>query len=454
MTSEIDQVIAEAKAKEAVWKKEIEEMRKKSFSTICVHGAYTQEESIRNNNSAVIEPVFSSSAQSLKNSYWLEAAMSYKIPAWGYSRIANPTIAYLELVLSMLESYKQPFSASACCTSSGMAAIKAATEPFLVNLKNKDNQKMNFVSMAQVYGGTFQLFNERYAKERGIEVRWIKDPTNFEEWRSNIDENTRFVYGEMPSNPGLQIFDIKKVAELSHNFEIPLIVDSTIATPVLLRPLEHGADIVIHSLTKSITSSGRVIGGAIISKENIKCKFLTVEQKKDFAGWIKLWPARDSGACLSSEAAAHVIDEIKTLRMRMNQLSKAALEIAAFLEKHEKVEKVNYLGLESNSLHSLAKQYMYLVDSNKNRYGHLLSFTVKGGLEETRKVFDKLKIIFKATDLGRIKSIATIPSISTHQQQGEDARKLASIPDNLIRLCVGAENPQDLINDLDNALKN
>jgi len=452
--TELERVVSEASRKQAIWEREIEEMKRKNFATICVHGAYTPGEALRNNNGSIIEPVYSSSAQAFENTYWLEGALSYKIPAWVYSRIANPTIGYLELLIAMLESYRQPFNASALCTSSGMSAIKTATEPLLINLKNEGTGEKNFVSMAQCYGGTFQLFNERYGKERGIEVRWVKDPADAGEWEENIDENTRFVYGEMPSNPRQVIFDLERVAKIAHAHGTPLIVDSTIATPALMRPLEHGADIVIHSLTKSITASGRVVGGAIVSRQNIVWENAPdKEMRHDFASWVKLWPARDAGPCMSAEGAAHCLDSIKTLRMRMDSMSRTTMAVAEFLETHKMIENVDYLGLENHSLHSLAKKYLKLVDSDENCYGQILGFTIKGGLENTRSVFNKLNLIMRATDLGRIKSLATIPSVSTHYQQGEEGRRLAKVPANMIRLSVGAEDARDIIDELDNALK-
>ncbi|MBI5035735.1 O-acetylhomoserine aminocarboxypropyltransferase/cysteine synthase [Candidatus Micrarchaeota archaeon] len=444
-------VVEKAKAAQCVWEKEIERMRRMKFATICVHGAYTATEAVRNNHGSIIEPVYSSTAQAYADSDWLEAALAYQIPAWAYSRIANPTVGYLEILLAMLEGYRSPFKTSACCTSSGMAAIKAATEPFLVD--TKPHEKKNIVAMAQCYGGTYRQFDVRYGQERNIEVRWVKDASNLEEWAEKIDRDTRFVYGEFPTNPGIQIFDIQKVAGLVHARGVPLIVDSTIATPALLRPLEHGADVVVQSLTKTLTSSGRIIGGAIISREKIMTSIGCEEMREDFAGWVKLWPYRDGGPSFSAENAAHTLDSIKTLRMKADTLSQSALRIAEFLEGHGAVGEVSYLGLESDPLHGLAKKYMRLVDSGENRYGHLLSFTVKGGASTARRVLDRLWLVFRATDLGRIKSIATIPSITTHHQQGEDARKAAGIPHNMIRLCVGAEDTDDLIKELEHALQ-
>jgi O-acetylhomoserine/O-acetylserine sulfhydrylase-like pyridoxal-dependent enzyme len=445
----LDDVVSEVKAKQAVWEKEIATMRTKKFSTICVHGAYTKHEAIANNQGAIIEPVYTSTSQAFRNADCLEAALAYKIPAWAYSRIANPTIGYLELMLSMLESYGTQHRASACCTSSGMAAIRAACEPFISEEKQG---KKNIVSMAQVYGGTFQLFSERFAKERGIEVRWVENPSDLGEWAAKIDSDTRFVYGEIPSNPGIMLFDIAEVAKLAHAQGAPLITDSTLSTPALCRPLEHGSDIVVHSLTKTMTWSGRAIAGVLVSKENVHSKSISEEARRDFAGWVKLWPLRDAGACISPDNAARVADCVRVLPSTVDLLSNNAMKVASFLEGHPTVERVHYPGLLSHSQHEIAKKYMKLADAGENRFGHLLSFEVKGGHASARKVLDRLTFVFNATDLGRIKSVAVIPTISTHQQQGEEGRKLAHIPANLVRLCVGGEHPDDTIADLDQAL--
>ena len=445
----LDEVVSEVKAKQAVWEKEIARMRTKKFSTLCVHGAYTKHEAIANNQGAIIEPVYTSTSQAFRDADCLEAALAYKIPAWAYSRIANPTIGYLELELSMLESYGTTHTASACCTSSGMAAIRAAAEPFITDEKPGGK---NIVSMAQVYGGTFQLFSERFAKERGVEVRWVENPSDLGEWKSKIDSGTRFVYGEIPSNPGIMLFDIEKVAELAHASGAPLITDATISTPALCRPLAHGSDIVVHSLTKTMTWSGRAVAGVLVSKADIRSEVVCDAAKRDFAGWVKLWPLRDAGACISPDNAARVHDCLRVLPGTVDLLSRNAMRVATFLEGHPCVERVHYPGLSSHPQHEIAKKYMRLVDSSENRFGHLLSFEVKGGHAAARKVLDRLSIIFNATDLGRIKSVAVIPTISTHQQQGEEGRKKARIPANLIRLCVGAEDADDIIAELKSAL--
>lgn len=434
-----------------------DEVKKWRFDTIAVHGTYSVQDAIENNQGAIIEPMFLSSAQAYRDSDEMEAAQTYQIPTWAYTRIHNPSQGYLEDTLALLDGYGSDVDTSCFVTASGMAAISAAIHPLLAH---KNGETVNFVACAQVYGGTFQLFNVRRMQEQGVECRWVGDPNNLDEWKSKIDKNTRFLYGELPSNPGLSFFDLKKVTDLAHEHGLPFIADSTVATPALLRPIQHGADIVVHSVTKTITSGGLTIAGAVIARKNIVCNLSNDALKADFASYCLLWPNRDSGASLSPLHAILALNEIRTLRTRVDALSQSSMKVAQFLEQHPKVAKVNYLGLESYKLHELAKKYLWLVDAKYdaqygkdiNRYGHLMSFIPKGGVPAARLVLDGLKRIWRATDLGRIKSIATIPAISTHQQMGEESRTLAAIPGDLIRLSVGGEHPDDIIKDLDQAL--
>ena len=256
----------------------------------------------------------------------------------------------------------------------------------------------------------------------------------------------------MPSNPQQACSDLQALAKLAHRFQIPLIVDSTIATPALMRPLQHGADIVVQSLTKTIGSGGAAIGGAVIARHDLTSRHLAAEAKADYAVWLKLWPARDSGPCMSPYSAFFFLNDLRTLRIKVEWFSRNTMAVAEFLAGHPEVEKVDYLGLKSHPLHDLAARYMRLVDSDRPVFGHLLSFTIKGSAGDARRFFDGLQRIFRATDLGRIKSVATIPAISTHQQQGDEGRRLAGIPATMVRLCVGGEHPDDIIQDLDQAL--
>ena len=433
-------------------------MRQKRFDTIAVHGIYDMQAALENQGS-ILEPLYLSPAQHFENSDHMEAALAYLMPSWTYSRIANPTLHYLEETVALLEAYGFDGEASACATSSGMSAIFMATNPFLVQPGDgRAAEPINIVASAKCYGGTFMLFTQRYAAERGVEVRWVADPLDLAEWASKIDRHTRFVYGEMPSNPGLAVFDIAAVADLAHQAGVPLIVDSTVATPALMRPMRHGADIVVQSLSKSMGSSGFAIAGAVIARHHLPSRVGPDELRANFAGYVKLLPYRDHGPSISPFNALMILNDLRTLRSKMDLMSRNAMQVANFLAAHPLVEDVAFPGLATNAGHDLAAHYMWLADGEDdygapvNRFGHLLSFTVRGGGQAARAVFDHMETIWRATDLGRIKSVATIPAISTHQQQGESGRALADVPGNLIRLSVGGESPIDIISDLDQAL--
>jgi O-acetylhomoserine/O-acetylserine sulfhydrylase-like pyridoxal-dependent enzyme len=323
------------------------------------------------------------------------------------------------------------------------------------------HEPRNFVATAQCYGGTFQMFSVRMMEERDIECRWVEDATNLDEWASKIDENTRFLYGELPSNPGLGFFDVKAVADLAHAHQLPLICDTTVATPALLRPICHGADIVVHSATKTLTSSGFGVCGVVIARKGLTTSIPNDQLKDDFGLYIKYLPNRDYGPNLHPMQAIMSLNDIRTLRSKIDQMSRSTMAVARYLTTHPMIESVDYLGLPDHPRHELASRYLWLVDAEHdeqyrkpvNRYGHLMSFCVKGGVDKARAFFDALQRIWRATDLGRIKSVATIPAISTHQQQGEAGRRLARIAPNQVRLCVGAEHPDDVIADLDQALQ-
>ncbi len=451
----------EAAKRAAEWHSNyLKEMKKCKFDTIAVHGVYSMQEALDFNQGSIIEPIYMSTSQAYRDSDEMEAALSYQIPTWCYSRIGNPSMYYLEGVLALIEGYGADVETSCIATASGMAAIQTAVDPFLLPDPKNPSKPINFVATTQIYGGTFQQFAVRKEKERHIEWRKVVHSHDINQWEKLIDENTRFLYGEMPSNPGQAFFDLKKVIELAHKYGIPMIVDSTVATPALMRPIALGADIVVQSVSKTLNTSGFGIAGAVISRKNITTNVDNPEMKADFAMYAKTLPNRDNGPNISPMNAILALNDIRTLRSRVDMQSRSTMTIAKFLAQHKHIEQVDYLGLESHPLHKLAKEYLWLVDAEHdeqygepvNRYGHLMSFRVKGGAQAARDVFDAFQRIWRATDLGRIKSVATIPAISTHSQQGEEGRKLADIPANLIRLCVGAEHPDDIIADLDRAL--
>ncbi len=451
----------DAAKRAAAWHQQYQkQMKKCRFDTIAVHGVYSMQEALDFNQGSIIEPIYMSTSQAYRDSDEMEAALGYQIPTWCYSRIANPSMYYLEGALAMLETYGSDVEASCIATASGMAAIQTAADQFLLPDPKDQSKPINFVATTQVYGGTFQQFAERKDRERGVEWRKVIHSHELDEWESLIDENTRFLYGEMPSNPGQAFFDLVAVIKLAHKYGIPMIVDSTVATPALMRPIALGADIVVQSVSKTISTSGFGIAGAVIARKNLISNVDNPAMKADFAMYCKTLPNRDNGPNISPFNAIMALNDVRTLRSRVDMQSRTTMTISKYLAQHRHIEQVDYLGLESHPLHKLASEYLWLVDAEHdeqygekvNRYGHLMSFRIKGDAQATRDVFDGMQRIWRATDLGRIKSVATIPAISTHSQQGEEGRKLADIPPNLIRLCVGAEHPDDIIADLNQAL--
>jgi O-acetylhomoserine (thiol)-lyase len=282
------------------------------FDTVATHGLYDLEQALQLNNGSIMEPVYLSPAQAYHTSGEMEAGLAYEMPNWCYTRIANPSNYFLEEAAALLETYGSPIIASCVATASGMSAIRTATDPFLVN--DPKLPKPNLVACSRVYGGTFQQFSIRRQQEQGIEVRWVLHPEDIAEWESKVDENTRFVYGEFPSNPSVSIFDIEAVAEIAHRAGIPLIVDSTCASPALTRPLTLGADIVVQSASKVIGGSGTSISGLLIAKKDIVSKVGSDDMRADFATWAKFWPYRDNGPAINPLAAIMVSRRIRRSR--------------------------------------------------------------------------------------------------------------------------------------------
>ncbi|MFH0866029.1 MAG: aminotransferase class V-fold PLP-dependent enzyme [Bacteroidota bacterium] len=434
--------------------KAIKIAKTRKFDTVATHGLYTMEKAISQNSGSIMEPIYLTTAEAYVDSAHMETALAYEMPTWCYSRIANPSVGFLEDTIALLESYGSDIETSCCATASGLSAIRTATDPFLV--KDDSLPKPNFVTSAKLYGGTFQQFSARRMKDEGIEVRWVCNPYNLEEWKSKIDENTRFVYGEFPSNPSVAIFDIEEVAKLAHKFGIPMLVDATCASPALTRPLLYGTDIVIQSGSKVISINGTSICGMLTSRKNIVSKVGCNEMKADFAMWVKLWPFRDNGPAISPINSILTLNDLRSLRMRISQMSDTSLKVATFLENHSKIEKVHYPGLKSFKAHELAKKYMVLADTSENKYSYMMAVEIKEKSQtdsvNARKFYDALQMIWRATDLGRCKTVATLNAISTHQQQGEEGRKLADIKPSTCRIAVGIEDPEDIIKDLDQAL--
>ncbi|KUL21361.1 hypothetical protein ADL12_45230 [Streptomyces regalis] len=428
-------------------------MRGPRFDTLAVGAGYGREEAAANQGS-IIPPLYLTSSQHFPTADDMGAALSGGSDDWVYTRLGNPTVRYLESVVAALEGYGVDAEVGAAATPSGMAAVTLATSPFLA----VDGEgPMNIVASSACYGATFMVFSQRYGRERGVEVRWVRDPSAIDEWASKIDERTRFVYAESPSNPLLDLIDIPAVSRLAHQAGAPFIVDSTLATPALLRPLGMGADIVVQSLGKAAGTSGASLAGAVIARRALTSAVADPAVTDDFAAYLRRGPIRDMGGVLSPFNAFTILSDIRDLRYRVDVMSRSTLTVAEYLQASDRVEEVFYPGLASHPSHALA-QDMVLVDSEEDgkaarRYGFVLGFRPVGGAEAAVRILDKFRLIWRANDIGRAKSAATIPAIATHRQVVASASSMATVPDDLIRITVGLEHIDDIIEDIGQALE-
>ncbi len=334
-----------------------------------------------------------------------------------YTRINNRTVDKLERRLAALEG------AEAClATSSGMSAIDLISK-YLAH-------GGSIVSSNRLYGGVFHLF-ENILPQLGIETYFVKNPHDSNEWcEAECNADAKFFHLENPSNPLIDVFDVAEIAKIAHSYKIPLVVDSTLATPALLKPLKRGADIVVHSLSKYM-GDGEVIGGAILGK-----KELIDDLKK---AWF-----RDTGPCMSPDNASIFLAHIESLSGRMREHCNNAEKLARFLLAHPKVSKVFYPSVGPNT--ERAKKLM------PKGFGGLMAFEVKGGLEAARVVLDNLELIWHAPNIGESRSLALIPWETTHGQMSDQDKLKAGITPGIIRLSLGREDYRDVEHDLDKRL--
>ncbi len=256
------------------------------FTTLAISGAYDHAESAHHIG-ALSESAHLATAQSFPSMEAMLAATAENGDGWVYTRRGNPTVRLLEHTVAALEGYRVDAAVSATLTATGMGAITLATMPLL---SAAAGDKPNIVASPQCYGSTTMVFDKRYGQERGVDVRWVGDPLNVEDWARHIDGETRFLYAEVPSNPTVQLVDIPALSELAREAGIPLIIDATLATPVLMRPLALGADIVVHSLTKAAGASGRSMGGAVIARHGLELRGQPAELSADYAGHLRRGP--------------------------------------------------------------------------------------------------------------------------------------------------------------------
>ena len=420
-------------------------MQNLNFTTKSLHAGHDPS----NTQGTRAVPIYQSTAYVFKDADHAANLFSLAEPGYIYTRLNNPTNDVLEQRLAALEG-----GIAAVSTASGTAAISTA---LMVLLKAGDH----IVASSSLYGGTYNLLNVTLPR-LGITTTFV-DPADPENFEKAVQDNTRAFFAESLGNPKLDVLDLKEIASYSKKAKVPFIVDNTVATPALLNPIEHGANIVIHSLTKYINGNGTSLGGVVIDAgtfdygNGLFPEF--TEPSPGYHGLVyheALGPAayiakvrieglRDFGGALSPFNSFQIIQGLETLSIRMNQHSKNALEIAQWLEAQEEVSWVNYPGLASSKYNNLAKKYLPTGQSG------IVTFGLKGGFEAAKQVADKTNIFSLLANIGDTKSLIIHPASTTHQQLSPEAQKTTGVTQDLVRLSVGLEDVEDLKNDLKQA---
>ncbi|MDR9396733.1 bifunctional o-acetylhomoserine/o-acetylserine sulfhydrylase [Pontimonas sp.] len=368
-----------------------------------------------------------------------------------YTRIMNPTQDVAEQRIAALEG-----GTAALLLASGQAATTTA----ILNIAQSGD---HIVSSSSVYGGTYNLFKYTMAK-LGIEVTFVEDQDDEKEWADAIRPNTKALFGEVIPNPRINVLDIQKVADVAHAHDLPLLVDNTVPSPYLVRPLEHGADIVIHSATKFLGGHGTVVAGAIVdggsfpwSKHADKFPGLTEPDPSyngasytgvlgDAIAFIikaRVQLLRDMGAAVSPDNAFAILQGIETLSLRMERHCDNAQKVAEWLEAHPQVASVNYAGLPSNPSYGHAQRYA------PKGVGAVLSFEIKGGVDAGRALVDSVELHSHVANIGDVRSLIIHPASTTHSQLTPEQQLTAGVTPGLVRLSVGLEHVDDIIADLE-----
>jgi O-acetylhomoserine (thiol)-lyase len=416
------------------------------FNSVAVHGG--QEPDPTTGSRAV--PIYQTTSYNFRDSEHGANLFGLKEAGNIYTRIMNPTSDVLEKRIAALEG-----GVGALAFASGHAAISAA----ILNIAQAGDE---IVSSATLYGGTYNMF--AYTLPRlGIKVTFV-DPSDPENFRKAITDKTKALYAETIGNPKIDVLDVEKVAAIAHENDIPLLIDSTFATPYLSRPIEFGADVVIHSATKFIGGHGTSMGGLVVDSgkfnwANGKFPLLT-EPDPSYHGLsytealgplayivrLRIQVLRDLGATVSPFNSFLFLQGLETLPLRMQRHTENALAVAEYLEKHEQVTWVSYPGLASHPDHKLAQKYL------PKGAGAILTFGIRGGLEAGRKFIDSLKLFSILANVGDAKSLVIHPASTTHSQLTPEQRVTAGVPDELIRLSIGIEDSADIIADIEQAL--
>lgn len=422
-------------------------MKNYKVETNCVQAGWEAK-----NGEPSILPIYQSTTYKYDSSEFLGKLFDLEAPGHMYTRISNPTVDAVENKIAALEG-----GVGAMCTGSGQAASFAA-------IFNITSAGQNFVCSASIYGGTTNLFAVTM-KRMGIEVRFYTNDMTDEEIEKLFDENTRLVFGETIANPALTVFDIERFANLAHKHGVPLIVDNTFATPILCRPFEFGADIVIHSTTKYMDGHASVVGGVVVDSGRFdwtaggKYPELTepdesyhgVVYTEQFGNAAYITKARtqlmrDLGLTPQPLAAFILNLGLDSLAVRMERHAENALKVAEYLENDPRVSWVNYPMLPSSDQHELAKKYL-----PKGSCG-VVSFGVKGGREAAMKFMDSLELARIVVHVADARTCVLHPASTTHRQLTDDQLEAAGVLPDLIRMSIGIENVEDIIADIDAAL--
>ena len=422
------------------------------FETISVHGGYQPEPTTH----AVAVPIYQTVAYSFDNAQHGADLFDLKVPGNIYTRIMNPTQDVLEQRVAALEG-----GIAALALASGQAAVTYAIQTIA-------EAGDNIVSATALYGGTYNLFAHTLP-QFGIETRFAdhRDPNSFD---ALIDAKTKAVFVESQGNPQGNVTDLARVAEIAHRHGVPLIVDNTVPSPWLCRPIEHGADIVVHSLTKYLGGHGTSIGGAIVdsgkfpwaqhadrfkrlNEPDVSYHGVVYTQALGAAAYIgraRVVPLRNMGAAISPFNAFLILQGIETLSLRMDRICANALAVAKHLQSHPKVSWVNYAGLENHPDHALAQKYF------GGRSSGLMTFGVRhdagSGREAGARFLDALQLFTRLVNIGDAKSLATHPASTTHRQLSPAELDKAGVSEDMVRLSVGIEHIDDLKADLEQAL--
>lgn len=416
------------------------------IETQAIHAGFTEDPTTR----AVAVPIYQTTSYTFRDTQHGADLFDLKEPGNIYTRIMNPTTGVLEERLAAMEG-----GVGALCFASGMAAITAAVQTIA-------RAGDNIVSTSQVYGGTYNLFAHTFP-QFGIEVR-MAPGDDIAALEALIDDNTKAVFCESIGNPAGNVVDIKAIADMAHKHNVPVIVDNTVATPYLCRPFEHGADIVVHALTKYIGGHGTTIAGAIVDSGKFNWKdnprfprfnepdpsyHGVVYAEIGAAAYItraRVVPLRNMGAALSPFSSFLIIQGLETLHLRMDRHVENAQKVAEYLEKHPQVNWVNYAGLPSSKYYDVAQRIV------AGKPSAILSFGIKGGSEAGAKFIDALQLIKRLVNIGDTKSLATHPASTTHRQLNDEELASAGVSRDLVRLCIGIEHVDDIIADIEQAL--